>query len=158
MCPHCHELMADTNTNTSPLSTWSTMQLKQQVPTKPLIGYIDVYINNFVGLAQGFLCRRIRIRSLLLHAAEKKFHHLTLWTQRIEGIPYQPGSCSRATVHGKPTNLLLYGLLTLSPESSNSQPIGLTASVQFCAYLHLIVRGPLSKSFTSSSGRYAAWF
>ena len=65
--------MADTNTNTSLLSTWSTMQLKQKVPTKPLIEYIDVYINNFVGLAQGFLCRRIRIRSLLLHAAEKKF-------------------------------------------------------------------------------------
>ena len=49
------------------------MQLQSQVPTKYLVGYIDVYVDKFILLSQGYLRRRNQIRSLLFHAMEQIF-------------------------------------------------------------------------------------
>ena len=71
--PHSYDLVADTNRNPSPVSTWRPMQLQRQVPNNPPVEYIDVYPDNFIELAQGSLHRRNRIRSLLFYALEQNF-------------------------------------------------------------------------------------
>ena len=74
--PHCHDLVADTNTKPAPVSTQCPMQLRRQVPTKPPVGFIDVYVRNFIGLSQNSSRRFNQILSLLLHTVDQIFRPL----------------------------------------------------------------------------------
>ena len=49
------------------------MQFQRQIPNKPSVGYIDVYIDDFIGLAKGSLRRRNQICSLLFYAVDQIF-------------------------------------------------------------------------------------
>ena len=71
--PHRLERVADTNPSPAPPSVALPMQTRRMVGKKSPLGYIDVYVDDFIGLAQGSRRRRNRIRSLLFHAVDQVF-------------------------------------------------------------------------------------